>query len=63
MQDSFASGNQRRRVLSRRQTFPTGLDSVKVDIQIVQERVEDSDRVASPTDARNNGLRELTVYS
>src|SRR5205807_4455288 len=61
MQDAFASGNQRCRVLSRRQTFPASLDSVKVDIQIVQERMEDSDRIASSTDACNDSFRELTV--
>src|SRR6267143_4411854 len=47
MQDTLASSNKARRMMSHWDTITTGLNSIKFNLHIAEERMENANRVAS----------------
>src|SRR5437867_5552812 len=62
MKDTLAARYQCRCMMTWLDVLPSRLDSVKVYFEIMEELVEDSDRIASAPNAGDHGAREL-VFS
>src|SRR5439155_9097919 len=59
MKDTLAARYQCRCMMTWLDVLPSRFDSVKVYFEIMEEVVEDSDRIASAPNAGDHGAREL----